>query len=56
MPVVVSLLRVQIVAALAVVARNRGTYMYIGTDSCSSCSGCEKRDKYTDGYNQSNKH
>ena len=22
--------------------------MYSGTDSCSSCGGCEKRDKYTD--------
>ena len=30
--------------------------MYSGTDSCSSCGGCEKRDKYTDscrGCNQS---
>ena len=30
--------------------------MYSGTDSCSSCGGCEKKDKYTDrcrGYNQS---
>ena len=22
--------------------------MHSGTDSCSSCGGCEKRDKYTD--------
>ena len=30
--------------------------MYSGADSCSSCGGCEKRDKYTDscrGCNQS---
>ena len=30
--------------------------MYSGTDSCSSCGGCEKKDKYTDrcrGCNQS---
>ena len=24
--------------------------MYSGTDSCSSCGGCEKRDKDTDSY------
>ena len=36
------------------VARNRKTYTC--TDSCSSCGGCEKKDKYTDscrGCNQS---
>lgn len=32
-----------------------GLYMYNGIDSCSSCCVCEKRDKYTDGCNQSNK-